>query len=56
MAPTRKKWGLQPQILKGTNENVIYDTLRKKGFLTMKEDAMLKAFRGEVPFEEVNKL
>ncbi len=47
---------LEQQVLKGATENEIYDTLRKKGFLTMKEDAILKAFKGEIPFEEVNKL
>ncbi len=29
---------------------------RRKGMLTMKEDALLRAFRGELPLEEVNKL
>ena len=43
-------------ILKNGSDNDIYDVLRKNGMLTMKEDAMLKAFKGEVPFEEVNTL
>lgn len=47
---------LEAQILKNTGETEIYKTLRAKGFLTMKEDALLKVFKGEVPFEEVNKL
>jgi type IV pilus assembly protein PilB len=38
------------------SENDVYALARKKGFLTMKEDALLKAFAGQVPFEEVAKL
>ena len=30
--------------------------VRKQGFLTMKEDALLKAFEKKIPFEEVNML
>jgi type II secretory ATPase GspE/PulE/Tfp pilus assembly ATPase PilB-like protein len=38
------------------SENDIVALARSKGFLTMKEDALLKAFAGQIPFEEVAKL
>ena len=38
------------------SEDEVYQLARKKGFLTMKEDALLKAFAGRIPFEEVSKL
>ncbi len=40
-------------ILSNAGENEIYKVARAKGFLTMKEDAMLKAFEGKIPFEEI---
>ncbi|MEK7464068.1 MAG: ATPase, T2SS/T4P/T4SS family [Patescibacteria group bacterium] len=43
-------------ILKGANEIDINNLLRQKGVITMKEDAMIKAFEKKIPFEEVNKL
>jgi type IV pilus assembly protein PilB len=43
-------------ILKNPNELEISRVLRQKGMLTMKEDAMIKAFKKIIPFEEVNKL
>ncbi len=43
-------------ILTNPTELEINKILRKKGMLTMREDAMLKAFKGQIPFEEVNKL
>lgn len=43
-------------ILTNATEETIYKLARGKGMLTMKEDAMLKAFKGEVPWSEVNKL
>jgi type IV pilus assembly protein PilB len=43
-------------ILKGANELEINKLLRQKGVITMKEDAMIKAFEKKIPFEEVNKL
>lgn len=43
-------------ILKSPTELEISKILRKKGMLTMKEDAMIKAFNKIIPFEEVNKL
>ena len=43
-------------ILKSPTELEISKILREKGMLTMKEDAMIKAFNRQIPFEEVNKL
>lgn len=47
---------LEKAILTGATEENIYKLMRAKGMLTMKEDAMLKAFRKEIPWGEVNKL
>lgn len=47
---------LEKLVLKNPGEGEIYQHLRTKGFTTMKEDAMFKAFDGIIPFEEVNKL
>ena len=43
-------------ILKDPSSLAIYDAARKGGFITLKEDAMLKAINGKIPFEEVMKL
>ncbi len=47
---------LEQIILKNPVEGEILRVGRKQGMLTMKEDAMLKAFKHEIPWEEVNKL
>ncbi|MBX4188397.1 MAG: Flp pilus assembly complex ATPase component TadA, partial [Candidatus Doudnabacteria bacterium] len=47
---------LERIILTNPTEIEISKLARSKGMLTMKEDAMLKAFEGVIPFEEVNKL
>ncbi len=47
---------LEKIILNSPSDGDIYQYARSKGFVTMKEDAMLKAFQGIIPFEEVNKL
>ncbi|MEK7095332.1 MAG: ATPase, T2SS/T4P/T4SS family [Patescibacteria group bacterium] len=47
---------VEAAILKSPTELEISKMLREKGMLTMKEDAMIKAFKKEIPFEEVNKL
>ncbi|MEK7478146.1 MAG: GspE/PulE family protein [Patescibacteria group bacterium] len=47
---------LEKLILTSPGENEIYEHLRQKGFLTMKEDAIVKAGQGLVSFDEVNKL
>lgn len=44
---------MQNLILKSPGEQEIYDLARKKGMLTMKEDAMKKGILGEIPFAEV---
>ena len=47
---------LETVILKDPTEPAITKVTREKGTLSMKEDAILKAFNGVIPFEEVNKL
>ena len=47
---------LEKLVLKNAGESEIYEMVRKKGFITMKEDAIRKALDGLIPFEEVNKL
>ncbi|HEY0907933.1 MAG TPA: GspE/PulE family protein [Candidatus Paceibacterota bacterium] len=47
---------LEKAILTGATEENIYKMVRAKGMLTMKEDAILKAFKKEIPWGEVNKL
>jgi type II secretory ATPase GspE/PulE/Tfp pilus assembly ATPase PilB-like protein len=43
-------------LLKSPTEEEINKLARTKGFLTMKEDALLKALGGQIGFEEVAKL
>ena len=47
---------IEAAILKGATEPELYKVIRSKGMLTMKEDAILKAFNRVIPFEEVNAL
>ncbi|HZS42637.1 MAG TPA: GspE/PulE family protein [Candidatus Paceibacterota bacterium] len=47
---------LEDAILKDPTELNLTKLLREKGMLTMKEDAMIKAFNKTIPFEEVNTL
>ncbi|MBI5126170.1 MAG: type II/IV secretion system protein [Candidatus Taylorbacteria bacterium] len=47
---------IESVLMKSPTELEISKILRQKGMLTMKEDAMLKAFKGLIPFEEVNTL
>ena len=47
---------LEQVILKDPTEINIAELLRKKGMLTLKEDAMVKALEKIIPFEEVNKV
>lgn len=47
---------LEQVILKNLGETEVMKVARKQGMLTMKEDAILKALRHEIPWEEVNKL
>lgn len=47
---------LEEVILKDAVEEKVYAAARANGMLTMREDAILKALAGEIPFEEVNTL
>ncbi len=47
---------LEELILKQADELTLYQGARRKGFRTMKEDAIFKAFQHIIPFEEVNTL
>ncbi len=47
---------LEKIILKEPTEVAIGKLLREKGMISMKEDAMIKALRKEIPFEEINKV
>jgi len=47
---------LERIILNNPGESEIYRYARSKGFVSMKEDAIIKAFKGVISFEEVNKL
>ncbi len=45
---------IQNLILREGSEEEIYNVARAKGFMSMKEDAILKALQGDIPYEEVN--
>ena len=47
---------IEEVILKTPVEEEIFKTARKNGMLTMKEDAILKAIKGQIPFEQINEL
>jgi len=47
---------IETVILKNPTEIELYKVVRAKGMLSMKEDAILKAFQRIVPFEEINAL
>jgi type IV pilus assembly protein PilB len=40
-------------ILENASEDDLYRAARQNGFMTMKEDAIIKALKKEIPFEEV---
>ena len=46
---------IESAILKSPTELDIFALVRKKGMRTMKEDALLKAVRGDIPMTEVYK-
>jgi len=52
----RMNKSLEQVVLKDPVEEKIYAAARAGGMLTMREDAILKALAGEIPFEEVNTL
>lgn len=45
---------IEKLILNNGSEQEIYDAARKNGFLSMEEDAIIKALEHVIPFEEVN--
>lgn len=45
---------IQGMILKGASEEEIYTEARQHGFMSMQEDAMIKALDHKIPFEEMN--
>lgn len=47
---------IEAAILRKANEPDIRALVRKKGMLTMQEDAIIKCSKGLIPFEEVNTL
>ncbi len=47
---------LEAVILKNPTESELLKVARKQGMLTLKENAFVKAFKGEIPIEEVNSL
>lgn len=47
---------LEHVILTNPVEQAVYDAARAKGMLTMKDDAIIKAFEGVIPFEEINNI
>ncbi len=53
MFPVDKE--VESVILKTPTELDIYKLLRKKGTLTMREDAIMKALRGDIPMTEIYK-
>lgn len=47
---------LEHAVLTNPVEEVIYPIARKEGMITMREDAIIKALNGIIPFSEVNTL
>jgi type II secretory ATPase GspE/PulE/Tfp pilus assembly ATPase PilB-like protein len=47
---------LEHVVLTTPVEEKVYAAAREKGMLTMREDAIIKALAGDIPFEEVNTL
>lgn len=47
---------IEQMILKNPTETEILKIVRAKGMITLREDALIKAFNQEIPIEEVNKL
>jgi type II secretory ATPase GspE/PulE/Tfp pilus assembly ATPase PilB-like protein len=44
---------MQNVILKNPTEQEIYNLARSRGMLTLREDAILKSIRGEIPLQEI---
>lgn len=47
---------LERVVLTNPTEPAVWEVARRQGMLTMREDALIKSMRKEVPFEEVNTL
>lgn len=47
---------LQNLILKKPDEGMVYELVRRKGFLSMRENAIIKCMNGEIPFQEIYNL
>ena len=47
---------LEHVVLTNPTEEAVYAAARQKGMFTMREDAIMKALAGQIPFEEVNAL
>ena len=47
---------IETAVLRGASEVELMKLARKQGMLTMKEDAMIKAAKGLIPFEEISSL
>lgn len=45
---------MQELILKNASEEEFFQAARKNGFITIQEDAIIKALNHEIPFEEMN--
>jgi len=45
---------IQDLILHGASEDQIYQVARRNGFMSMKEDAVIKALQHKIPLEEMN--
>ena len=46
---------IEKLILNNGSEEEMYQVARKKGFMSMKEDAIIKSLQHLIPYEEVNK-
>jgi hypothetical protein len=47
---------IQSLILKNAGEEAIQEAARRNGFISMKEDAIIKALEHTIPFEEISTL
>jgi type IV pilus assembly protein PilB len=45
---------VQELILRNASEEEVFTAVRKKGFMTMQEDAIIKALNHVIPYEEMN--
>ncbi|MCA9358268.1 type II/IV secretion system protein [Candidatus Kaiserbacteria bacterium] len=45
---------MQELILRNASEEEFFQTARKNGFVTLQEDAIIKALNHEIPYEEMN--